>query len=180
MTVYKPKQRSVRARVLTEAGWIQGNFNIPPTALFLEYLNRPGTIDNLTDVTIEQYRLTCDFLQLQRRSIILMHFFEDYPDLQDRAPGENLTSRHIFCLLDRGIIRGHINLLRNLRVSDHFNNKRGFVPLTNCRYLLALPPPEGKTESRHDLMLVNTDHLLGVSDNIPNVQTREAPPAANG
>ena len=172
MTVYRPKQRTVKARILTEAGWIQGCFNIPHNALFLDYMNRPITFDNLTQVTVEPYRLSSEFLMLQRRAIILIQFLEDVPELLDRF-AENTAPRQIFCLLDKGIIRGSLALLRNIRVSDHFNNRRGFVLLSQCRSLLALPLPEGKKESQHPVLLLNTDYILGVSDSTPMLLARE-------
>ncbi len=173
MTGYRPKQRPIQARILTEAGWILGTFNIPFNALFLDYLNRATTFDNLTNVVIEQYRLNSDFLMLQRRSILLIHFLDNHPELTDRITEETTSSRQIFCLLDKGIIRGNINILRSIRVSDHFNNRRGFIMLTQCRSLLVLPPPEGKRESQHEVMLINTDYVLGVSDSIPSLLARE-------
>ncbi len=173
MNVYRPKQRTIKARILTVSGWINGSFNIPTNAFFLDYMNRPAAYDILTQVTIDQYWLASDFLMVQRRHIILIHFPEKVPELQDLVADETTATRNVFCLTDRGIIRGSISLLRNIRVSDHFKDRRGFALLRKCRYLLILPPPEGKLESQYDVMLVNTEHILGVSDSLPALLPRE-------
>lgn len=163
--VYHPKQRCVEARILTPAGWVTGEFNIPQSIMLLDFLNRNQVFAPLTNVTLENFGRNAPFFMMNRRSVILVVPSVEESRLQCPGPGEAITLK-IHCLLAMGVLHGSLELLRNIRVSDFFVNRQGFVLLRDCSLMIRDRSQE-MVEIPYHCAMINAEHILGVSDNPP-------------
>jgi hypothetical protein len=164
MATYHPKQRTINARVLTNAGWLSGSFVIPQTALFLEYFKRPADFDILTNVSSEDIIEPTPFFMLNRTYVTLLVVDGSEGNIFQTYSSETMVTKEIFCLLPVGILQGTIRILRNTRVSDFFFTRQGFIAVTDCLLRTSVRRQEEDHEERIPLILLNTQHVLGVSD----------------
>ncbi len=164
---YQPQKRIVRARILTDGGWVSGNFNLPQTAFFLDFLNRGSVFETLTDVSLPDSPQEIPFFLLNRASIVLLIVSEER-EITAR-PSMNLISRRVRCLFRQGSLEGDVDILQGARISDHFGNRRGFVVMSGCR-LLMHDVHGDLLETEHRRLVVNTDTMIGLSDAPASVQ----------
>ena len=97
-----PEARPVRCRVLTPAGWLEGDFHVPPLCNFLEHLGALHEFEVLTDVTFLQTGHHEPFFDLHRDAIRIL--LPPDGETEPAAPiPESLLARHdVFCLLPDG------------------------------------------------------------------------------
>lgn len=158
---YQPQKRIVRARILSDGGWITANFNLPPTAFFLDHLNRGSVFETLTDVGLPDTNQEVPFFLLNRNAMVLLIVSEER-EITSR-PSMNLVSKKIRCLFRQGSLEAEVDVLQGARISDHFNNRKGFVVLNACRLLVRNAQGE-PIETEHRRLVVNTDAIIGLSD----------------
>jgi hypothetical protein len=157
-------RRSIRARVLTPAGWIVATFHVPARSRFVDQLNRPTEFVRLTDVSLHGREETLPFLALQRKAAILVLPPADETDLLYVPETEPRTRHPASCLMEVGTLHGTLETLKGVRVSDYFLNKQGFVVLEDCRIRLGGLQVHAATEHVESRVIVGTLHVLGISD----------------
>jgi hypothetical protein len=152
-----PSLRTMFARVLTSAGWIQGDFHIPDGQDFPSYLEHGGPLYKLTRAIMPGKAVTVPFLGLRRDHVLLV-----VPPLTPEELGLERSEpdrRHRVCLLfENGTLSGDLAIPGQQRVSDFLMLHSGFVPLTSCE------SPAAKPSFRAPLGLVNTSRLIAVTE----------------
>lgn len=152
-----PEQRAVPARILTPRGWIQGTFHPPKTAHILDYLNRAGPYVNITEVTSGPSEHVLPYLSIQRAAISLV-----LPDEPVPLVAGAMTNRHrVYCLLAEGSVMATLDVRTQVRVSDYFMNRTGFVPLRDVQLRVLPELPGGELP---DAVLLNAERTLGVAE----------------
>ena len=162
-----PALRPVTAEVLTPVGWMNGTFRVPPHQPFLDYLTL-GTIGarviKFTRVRVPNEPDPVPFVALSRESVILV-----VPtltrELIEPEDGGFTQTRDVACLLTGGVLRGSLNVLAHLRLSDDLERRRGaLIVLRHC----VLAPYGGTlnapTARSLPTVIVNLSQAIGVSE----------------
>ncbi len=161
-----PRLRQVTADVLTPVGWMNGTFRVPPQQPFLDFLTL-GTLGvqilKFTRVRVPNEPDVVPFVALRRESVILV-----VPtltkDLIEEPDSGFMRARDVACLLPGGVLRGTLDVLANIRLSDDLERRAHLVVLRRCvlaPYGGTLNAPTARTLP---LAIVNLTQAVGVSE----------------
>jgi hypothetical protein len=155
--------RRVSANVLTDLGWLHGVFNVPPLQSVVDFLAR-GPVVKFTRVRLPNATDEIPFVALRREAIRLIE-----PTLSDElveVPGSSgrTTPREVACLLPSGRLKGTLEVLVNVRMSDFLRQQASFIVMRNC-----LLTPHGESENsprarQLGTVVVNLASAVGVAD----------------
>ena len=161
-----PALRQVTAEVLTPVGWMNGTFRVPPQQPFLDFLTL-GTLGvqilKFTRVRVPNEPDPVPFVALRRESVILV-----VPtwskDLIETADGGFTRAREVACLLPGGVLRGTLDVLANIRLSDDLERRAHLIVLRRCMlapYGGTLNDPAARALP---IAIVNLSQAVGVSE----------------
>ena len=169
MALHQGKQIPTVARMYTRRGWMHGTMRLVPNQTVMDFLDHSNRFITFTKVQLAAYEQEVDYLSFQREAIGLF-LAPEGSEWKLRAAEGQVKSVRVLCLFDQGAVRGTLDIPARVRVSDYFMNRDGFVQLTNAH--VRLPDPQGqRTNEVHPLAIVNSAHILGVSE----VAAKEAP-----
>lgn len=159
-----PPLRKTTANVLTPLGWLHGTFQIPQYQSMLDFLAPTVQVIKFTRVLLPNEKESIAFVGLRRESVIMIE--PTQPDEPVEAAGSigRSTPRKVGCLLEAGMLRGTLEVLVNVRVSDYLRQQPGFVVLRQC---VLTPYGEGPTSPkarRIQTAVVNLARAIGVSE----------------
>lgn len=161
-----PRLRQVTADVLTPVGWMNGTFRVPPQQPFLDFLTL-GTLGvqilKFTRVRVPNEPDVVPFVALRRESVILV-----VPtltkDLIEEPDAGFTRARDVACLLPVGVLRGTLDVLANIRLSDDLERRAHLVVLRRC----VLAPYGGTlndpTARALPVAIVNLTQAVGISE----------------
>jgi hypothetical protein len=159
-----PPLRQVTANVLTDIGWLHGTFNLPPHQSMVDFLGPGVQVIKFTRVRLPSATDVIPFLALRRESVTLIQ-----PTLNDdliEAPGSigRTTPHDVACLLREGQLRGELDVLVNIRISDFLRQQASLIVLRRC-----VLTPYGESEDsakarRLDTAIVNLANAVGVAE----------------
>jgi hypothetical protein len=161
-----PSLRQVTAEVLTPVGWMNGTFRVPPQQPFLDFLTL-GTLGaqviKFTRVRVPNEPDLIPFVALSRESVILVA-----PTLSKELiaaeDGGFTRAREVACLLSVGVLRGSLDVLANIRLSDDLERRGHLIVLRRC----VLAPYGGTlnapTARSLPIVIVNLSQAIGVSE----------------
>jgi hypothetical protein len=156
-----PEQRVVPSRILTPRGWIRGNFRPPKAANLVNYLNRSGPFVTLTDVASGPGDNTLPYLSVRRSAMTLILPVDSIP-LESLPPGAQQAGKHhVYCLLAEGSVMATLDVRTQVRVSDYFMNREGFVPLRSPQVRTVPELPGGEPTAG---ALINAARIVGVAE----------------
>ncbi|MGH7514865.1 MAG: DUF6812 domain-containing protein [Gemmatimonadales bacterium] len=158
-----PVLRQMPAEILCPLGWIQGTLHLPAHQSLDEYLALSGPSIKLTRARIPRESEPQQFLALRRDSISLVVPVWGGPVVASVAYGPT-KRREIACLLPDRILRGSVEMPAALRLSDFLRLEGPFLAVRDglvTPYGATIESPEAKTL---ELVLVNRDHIVGVSE----------------
>jgi hypothetical protein len=161
-----PRLRQVTADVLTPVGWMNGTFRVPPQQPFLDFLTL-GTLGvqilKFTRVRVPNEPDVVPFVALRRESVILV-----VPtltkDLIEEPDSGFMRARDVACLLPGGVLRGTLDVLANIRLSDDLERRAHLVVLRRCvlaPYGGTLNDPTARALS---VAIVNLTQAVGISE----------------
>jgi hypothetical protein len=156
---YRPPQRTLPARILTPAGWINGTFHLAKLHSFADYLNANTAFFTLTDVVLPAVKKPARFIGLRRSAARLVLPLCDEAQLLLGAPVADTTETRVYCLLEAGFLTGTLALKRRLRVSDHLAHQTGFMMLRGCAL--------GDAGTPSPIAFVNSQAVVGMGDITP-------------
>jgi len=161
-----PRLRQVTADVLTPVGWMNGTFRVPPQQPFLDFLTL-GTLGvqvlKFTRVRVPNEPDVVPFVALRRESVILV-----VPtltkDLIEEPDSGFMRARDVASLLPGGVLRGTLDVLANIRLSDDLERRAHLVVLRRC----VLAPYGGTlndpTARALPVAIVNLTQAVGISE----------------
>lgn len=155
-TEYRPPQRTLPARILTPAGWINGTFHLAKLHSFMDYLNANTAFYTLTDVVLPAVKKPAKFIGLRRSAARLVLPIGDESQLLLGPPPADATDERVYCLLEAGFLTGTLALKKRLRVSDHLAHQTGFMLLRNCAL--------GDAATPAPICFVNSQAVVGMGD----------------
>jgi hypothetical protein len=158
----RPRLRKVPVDLLTDLGWLNGTFHVPSHLALSEFLALGSHALKLTGATVPDEAERLAFVALRRDAVVLVA-----PALAEEADAEAsgyTTDLQVACLLPKGMLRGSLRVMYNLRLSDHLQQAGHLVTLNRC--LLA---PYGGTANSPGARglhtaIVNLNHALGISE----------------
>ena len=162
-----PLLRSVTAEVLTPVGWMNGTFRVPPHQPFLDFLLL-GTVGSqvlkFTRVRVPHEAEAVPFVALRPESVILVA-----PSLTKEliAPedGDAFTrAREVACLLPGSVLRGTLDVLANIRLSDDLERRSRLIVVRRCVLIPYGGGPNDPQARSLPLAIVNLCHAIGVSE----------------
>ena len=161
-----PPLRQVTAEVLTPVGWMNGTFRVPPQQPFLDFLTL-GTLGvqilKFTRVRVPNEPDPVPFVALRRESVILVAPTLS-KDLIETADGAFTRAREVACLLPVGVLRGTLDVLANIRLSDDLERRAHLIVLRRCMlapYGGTLNDPAARALP---IAIVNLSQAVGVSE----------------
>ncbi|HJL15963.1 MAG TPA: hypothetical protein RMH99_09915 [Sandaracinaceae bacterium LLY-WYZ-13_1] len=155
-----PEQRPVSARILTPRGWIRGTFHPPRVTHLVDFLNHAGHFVTVTDVTAEAGQGTLEYLSLSRDAMSLV-VLEDTVSVEPVSMATQPVRRHrIYALLAEGSLTGGLDVGTQVRVSDFFVHRSGFVLLHDVE----LRTPGLESPGPWPTVLLHAQRAIGVAE----------------
>jgi len=135
-----PQLRQVGVEALTSLGWVQGTLHLPMHQTLLEFLRLAHDLVKVTRVRLPGEPQPLPFVAIRPEAITLI-----VPTLEQalvEPPGHlGMTApRPVMCLLSQGQLRGTLDVITGMRLSDQLRQYGDFMVLRHC--LLA---PYGET-----------------------------------
>jgi hypothetical protein len=159
-----PALRKVPANILSWQGWLHGIFHVPQHQSLMDYFGGAGHLLKCTRVRLPSERQPIPFVALRQEGVSLIE-----PTLDEEfveAPGGigRTASRQVGCLLHGGILRGSLEVLVNVRLSDFLRQRPAMIVMRRCVLTPYGEPPDGAGVRRFKLVLVNLAQASGVSE----------------
>jgi hypothetical protein len=159
-----PPLRKVTANVLTDLGWLSGVFRLPPYQSLVDFLAPGVQVIKFTSVRLPNTVDEIPFVALRREAVRLIE-----PTLNDElveAPGSvgRTTPREVACLLPGGRLRGTLEVLVNVRVSDFLRQQASLIVMRRCilaPYGESLESPKAR---QLGTVVVNLTSAVGVAE----------------
>jgi len=163
-----PEQRRATAAVLTAMGWMQGTFHLPPMQTWFDFLAGGAPVLKLTRVRLPVNAPLMPFLALRRESLHLLAPTIDEMVELEGAQGRT-TPRQVEILLPGGWLRGRIDVLVNLRVSDYLRQQTALAVVRDGVF-----SPHGSNDPAHarklPVAIVNLSEVAGVAQSGDHVR----------
>ena len=159
-----PPLRKLSANVLTPLGWLHGTFLVPPQQSLVDFMAPGLQVIKFTRVQLPQTGDVVPFVALRRESIVLIE-----PTLSDEmieTPGSigRTTPRDVTCLLAAGQVRGTLEVLVNVRVSDFLRQQANLLVMRRCVFGPYGEPVDSQKARRLETVIVNLSTAVGVAE----------------
>jgi hypothetical protein len=159
-----PALRKVPANILSGQGWLHGVFHVPQHQSLMDYFGAGVHLLKCTRVRLPSEREPIPFVALRRDGVALIE-----PTLDEElveAPGSigRTTARQVGCLLAPGILRGALEVLVNVRLSDFLRQQPAMVVMRQCVLTPYGEAADGGNSRKLKLAIVNLAQALGVSE----------------
>jgi hypothetical protein len=160
---FTPELRTSSANILTALGWMQGTFHIPKLQSMLDFLAPGVNVIKCSRVHVPGETKSLAFVGLQRDAIHLIE--PTVPDEHIESPGSvgRTTTRAVACLLPSGMLRGDLEVLVNVRVSDFLRQQQGMFLLRNA-VLTGYGAEAGTAPRKFRTVILNPSAAIGVSE----------------
>jgi hypothetical protein len=160
----QPPLRKVTANVLTDLGWMHGTFNLPPHQSLVDFLAPGVQVIKFTRVRLPQTQDVLPFVGLRREAVRLIE-----PTLGDdlvETPGSigRTSPRHVTCLLDIGEVRGTLEVLVNVRVSDFLRQQANLIVMRQCIFAPYGESDDSPKAHRIGTVVINLSAATGVAE----------------
>jgi len=157
-----PQLRLSTANILTDIGWFAATFHVP---LHQSLLPRRGhRRDKGTRVRIPGEESRLPFLGIRRDSILLVEPTQGDELIETSGSIGRTSSHQVGCLLPEGLLRGTLQVLVNVRVSDFLRQQPNLVVLRDCRLTGYGEPADSPKARKLRVALVNVGRISGVSE----------------
>jgi hypothetical protein len=162
-SAYQPDIREIPGHCYAQVSWVSGAICLPARRALQDHLNQGEPFLRLRNARVAGTESELAFLALRRDAVSMIA-----PSLRDerlqRGGVGRQQERRITCLLETAVVTGTLELIANLRVSDHLMREQGFILLRDCGLVWAARRAQPPFESPIPVLLVNTRHVLGVTD----------------
>lgn len=162
---FTPELRTSPVNILTALGWLQGSFHIPKLQSLLDFLAPGVNIIKCSRVRVPGESKTLAFVGLQRDAVHLIEPTQADEHIESPGAAGRTTPRNVACLLPAGVLRGDLEVLVNVRVSDFLRQQQGMFMLRN-----AVLTPYGTdagaaaTFRKFRVVILNPGAAVGVSE----------------
>src|SRR5690349_5984775 len=158
-----PALRKVTANVLTQLGWLHGRFILPPHQSLVDFLAPGVHVIKFTRVQLPQSGEAIPFVALRRESVALMEPTLGNEMVETVGSIGRTSPRDVTCLLPTGQVRGTLEVLVNVRVSDFLRQEAGMIGLRQCIFAPYGERDDSPKTRRLATVLVNLSSAVGVA-----------------
>ena len=161
---YRPKQRAVQVRVLTDAGWLSGALMAPPKRTLADSLAQAPNMLSMLDAFLPDYDVSLPYFALRSHSVHMILL--EQPEELHEASGTfvRATPKDVVVLICNATVSGTAMVPQNLRVSDYFTRQRGFVSLNKATLRIREAASRQAMVHQCAEILVNADRMVGVAE----------------
>ncbi len=156
--------RKVSANVLTSRGWLSGTFHVPPTQSLFDFLAPTTAVIKFTSVELPGGKRLIPFVGLRREAITIIEPTLSDDLIEPVGSAGRTTPHDVVCLLRDGELRGRLEVLVNVRISDFLRQQSGFLVLRRCIYAPYNEPDESPRARQLLTALVNLANAIGVAE----------------
>jgi hypothetical protein len=161
---FAPELRTCTASILTTLGWLQGTFHIPKLQSMLDFLAPGVNIIKCSRVRVPGESKTLAFVGLQRDAVHLIEPTQADEHVESPGAVGRTTTRSVACLLPAGVLRGDLEVLVNVRVSDFLRQQQGMFVLRNAVLLPYGAETGASAARRFRTVILNPAAAVGVSE----------------
>jgi hypothetical protein len=164
MLVPNPELRKVNTQILSDLGWLQGTFHVPQHQALMDFFASGVHLMKCTRVRLPGQKELIPFLAIRREMVALVQ--PTLPDELVEAPGSigRTMPRKVECFLLQGQLRGNLEVLVNVRVSDYLRQQPNLLVLRECVFHPYGVAADSAQIRRMPLAIVNTARALGVAE----------------
>ena len=160
---FAPELRTSTVNILTAHGWLQGRFHIPKLQSMLDFLGPGVNVIKCSRVRVPGESKTLAFLGLRRDAVHLIEPGQADEHIESPGAVGRTTPRNVACLLPAGVLRGELEVLVNVRVSDFLRQQQGMFLLRNA-VLTGYAAEAGATPRKFRTVILNPSAAIGVSE----------------
>jgi hypothetical protein len=160
----EPALRKVTANVLTPLGWLHGTFNLPPYQSLVDFLAPGVQVINFTHVQLPQAKDAIPFVALRRESIMLIEPTLGDDMVETTGSVGRTSPRDVACLLTMGQVRGTLEVLVNVRVSDFLRQQANLIVMRRCIFTPYGEPEDSPKARQLGTVVVNMTTAVGVAE----------------
>jgi hypothetical protein len=159
-----PPLRKVTANVLTELGWLHGTFNTPLRQTLVDFLAPGVQVIKFTRVQLPHGGGVIPFVALRREAIMLIE--PTFGDEMIETPGSvgRTTPRDVTCLLGVGQVKGMLEVLVNVRVSDFLRQQANLIVIHHGMFVPYGEADDSGKARRLGTVIVNLSAAIGVAE----------------
>lgn len=151
------------ANILTDLGWMAATFHVPVRQSLMDFLAPGVQVVKCTRVRVPNYQDRIPFVGLRRDAIFVIEPTQG-DELVETAGSVGRTSEHeVGCLLPVGILRGTLEVLVNVRVSDYLRQQPGLVVLRDCQ-LTPFGEAAGSPPRKMRTVILNMGRVTGMAE----------------
>jgi hypothetical protein len=164
LTMVEPPLRKVTANVLTPLGWLHGTFMLPPQQSLVDFLTPGVQVIKFTRVQLPQSTETIPFVALRREAVVLIEPTLTEELVETAGSLGRTTPRDVTCLLAAGQVRGTLEVLVNVRVSDYLRQQSNLLVLRRCTFSLYGEPEKSPKARQLGTVVLNLSAAIGVAE----------------
>lgn len=164
VTEYRPQQRTVAVRVLTDAGWLAGAMTAPQKRSLADSLTQAPNMLSMIDTFLPDYDVSLPYfaLRTQAAHMVLLETTEHLPEASGTFV--RATPKDVVVLIGNATVSGTAMVPQNLRVSDYFTRQRGFVSLSGATLRIREAASRQAMVHQCPEILVNCERMVGVAE----------------
>jgi hypothetical protein len=159
-----PPLRLSSVNLLTDLGWYAGTLHVPGRQSLVDFLAPGNHIVKVTRVRVPNENERLPFIGVRRDSIVLVEPTQGDELVDTPGSGGRTSSHRVGCLLPAGMLRGNLDVLVNVRVSDFLRQQPGLAVLHDCVLLPYGQPPESSQARKLRVALVNLSRVTGIAE----------------
>ena len=159
-----PQLRLSTANILTDIGWFAATFHVPQHQSLVDFLAGGVGVIKATRVRVPGEESRLPFVGIRRDAILLVEPTQGDEPIETAGSIGRTSSRQVGCLLPEGLLRGTLEVLVNVRVSDFLRQQPSLVVLRNCRLTGYGEPADSAKARKLRVALVNVARTTGVSE----------------
>jgi hypothetical protein len=160
---HAPKLRKVVAQILTDGGWVHGTFQVPERQSLMDFFASGPPLLKTTRVRFPGEAELVPFIAFRRDAI---HLIDAGTDEAIEAPGSggHTTPHPVEVFLLAGLLRGTLQVLVNVRLSDFLRQQTGLLVLRDCSLAPYGEPSASPKVRKMRVVLLNTAKVLGIGE----------------
>jgi hypothetical protein len=159
-----PPLRRVTANILTDLGWLHGTFHLPPHQSVVDFLAPGVQVIKFTRVQLPQTVELIPFVALRREAVVLIEPTLGDDLVETAGSGGRTSPRDVICLLAAGQVRGTLEVLINVRVSDFLRQQASLIVLRRCVFAPHGEPANSTKTRQMGCVIVNLSAAIGVAE----------------
>lgn len=161
---YRPRQRVVKVRALTDAGWLTGDMSAPPKRSLADSLAQAPNMLAMVDAKLPDHEFSLPFFSVRTHAVHLIMLEQAEKMAETSGAFVRATPQEVVVLIGDSTVSGTAMVPQNLRVSDYFTRQKGFVSLSRATLRVRESANRQAVLPQCPEILINTERMVGVAE----------------